>query len=195
MKPKFVYSKTNYTIYVPDYPDHLVIYFHPPQMPFPHSNGRKSRTKYNFQEEIAQQIFDANPNTVVAVAIYSRDFVWLMNELVNLYKLTDVAVMGWSLGGNSAVKAATEIKNVISLTLIDANHTNQMNKKYFDYLRGTTLIYVSNNDSPAKLKKVSKAFEAMPEHQFIKVPVPIGFKGSIHRFCRDYYLDLMGVEI
>ena len=193
MNPKIVYSKSNYTVYIPDHPEYMTIYLHPPQMSFPHSNGKKSRTKYNFQEEIAQQIFDTNFDCVAAAAVYNKDFIRLMNELVDLYSIKEVSVAGWSLGGNSAVKAATEIKNVVDLILVDANHTNQMAQKYFDFLRGTKLTYVSNNDTPAKMRKAIKAFAAMPDHEFIKVPVPVGFKGSLHRLCRDWYLDSRGL--
>ena len=183
-----VYQKTNYTVYIPVRPRRMAVYLNPPAMYFPHSNGKKGKTLYNYQEEVAHEIYTENEGTIAVAAIYNRDLPKFLNELINLYDIPEVVVAGWSLGGNDAVKASTEIRNVTTLILIDANHTNNMAQKYVDFLRGTKLLYISDVYSPAKLKKVTKAFAVMP-HKFLKLTIPKSFSGSNHRYCRDSMLN------
>ena len=166
----------------------MAVYLNPPAMAFPHSKGKKGKTLYNFQEEVAQAIYDGNPDTIAVAAVYNRDLPSFLNELINVYSIETVVVSGWSLGGNDAVRLATELRNVKSLILIDSNHTNQLNQRYFDFLRGTKLYYISNEYSAAKLKHMTKIF-AVTEHEYLKLAIPKGFGGSYHRYCRDSTLD------
>ncbi len=188
MKPNIAYYRSNYTVYIPDAPSKMVIYLNPQAMPFPHANGKNSRTLYNFQEEVAQAIFDKNPGTIGVAAVYNRDLPRFLNELITSYRIQVVVVSGWSLAGNDAIKLATEIRNVTGLVLIDSNHTNQMNQRYFTFLRGTHLLYISNTYNATKLKKTAKAFEVMP-HEYLLLHIPSGFTGSNHRYCRDSSLN------
>jgi len=188
MKPNTYYLKSNYTVYVPVLPKRMAVYLNPPAMAFPHSNGKKGKTLYNYQEEVAQAILDGTPDTIAVAAIYNRDLPRFLNELIRLYNITEVVVAGWSLGGNDAVRAATEILNVKTLMLIDANHTNNLGTRYFNALRGTKLIYISDVYTPAKLKHMTKIF-AVTDHQFLQLKIPKGFSGSNHRYCRDSTLD------
>ncbi len=187
-KLKSVMTATNYTIYVPDNPTKMAVYIHA-RMDFPHSKGRKGRTLYNFQEEVAEGIFNANPNTIVVVARYDKKTPTAVIELINSYKIKDVTISGWSLGGNDAVTLLTEIykKTDIcpTLLLIDSNHTNQFSDKVFQQVKTSKVFYISNTLSKAKSSHISKIIKNGMSVTYLLLTIPKGFSGSNHRYCRD----------
>lgn len=183
-----VLTGTNYTIYIPEHPKRMAVYIHA-RMDFPHSKGRKGKTLYNFQEEVAGGIFKPNADTIVVAARYYKGLVPIVIKQIMTYDITNVIVSGWSLGGNDAITLTHEIykqlKLIPKLFLIDSNHTNQFADKVFKDLKGMKVYYVSNTLSKAKSSHISKILNNGLLKEYLLLVIPHTFKGSNHRYCRD----------
>ena len=181
-------SGTNYTIYIPEHPKKIAIYIHA-RMDFPHSKGRKGRTLYNFQEEVAEGIFKSNTDTIAVAAKYYKGLASVVLKEIMTYDITDVIVSGWSLGGNDALTLADEIYKQLKLSpkllLIDSNHTNQISDKAFKDLKDSPVYYISNTVSKAKSSHISKVTKNGMLKEYLQLVIPATFKGSNHRYCRD----------
>ena len=183
-----VLTGTNYTIYIPEHPKRMAVYIHA-RMDFPHSKGRKGKTLYNFQEEVAGGIFKPNADTIVVAARYYKGLVPIVIKQIMAYDITNVIVSGWSLGGNDAITLTHEIykqlKLIPKLFLIDSNHTNQFADKVFKDLKDMKVYYVSNTLSKAKSSHISKILNNGLLKEYLLLAIPHTFKGSNHRYCRD----------
>ena len=184
-----VQSGSNYVIYIPDKPTKLVVYLHA-HGDFPASRGRKSRTKYNFREEVAEAIY--NDETLAFAAKFGRGITDKVRELLSKYNITDLIISGWSVGGTDAVNLASYVANSkldLKILLIDANYTNSIKGPIYNKLKGVPVYYISNFVSKAKTKHISKIIDYGLLKEYLKVQLPDGFKGSNHRYCRDSSLN------
>ena len=182
-------SGSNYVVYIPDKPTRMVVYLHA-HGDFPASKGRKSRTKYNFREEVAEAIYDNN--TIAFAAKFGNGITAKVKEVISKYNITDIIVSGWSVGGTDAVNLASYLANPkldLKVLLIDANYTNTIRDAVYKKLNGVPISFLSNFISKAKTKHISKIIDHGLLKEYIKVKLPDGFKGSNHRYCRDSTLN------
>ena len=184
-----VQSGSNYVIYIPDKPKRLVVYLHA-HGDFPASRGRKSRTKYNFREEVAEAIYDKD--TIAFAAKFGRGITDKVRDILSKYKITDLIISGWSVGGTDAVNLASYLANPklnMKILLIDANYTNSIRGSVYSKLTGVPIYFVSDFVSKVKTKHISKIIDYGILKLYLKVQIPNGFKGSHHRYCRDSSLN------
>lgn len=184
-----ILSGSNYTIYIPDRPERAVIYLNA-HIAFPSSNGRTSRTKYNYREEVANDIY--NEYTAVVAGLYSKKLLELILQLIIGYGIQNVVISGWSVGGNDALTVASYLNGVIKnlkVLLIDSNHTNNLSNDIFKKLSGVKVYDVSNNLNKVKIKKLQKVIDNGIFHEYLLLTIPKGFKGSNHRYCRDSTIE------
>lgn len=182
-------SGSNYTIYIPDRPERAVIYLNA-HIAFPSSNGRQSRTKYNYREEVADAIY--NEQTAVVVGLYNKKLLELSLQLVIGYSIQNVIVSGWSAGGNDALTIASYLNGLVRdlrVLLIDSNHTNNVSNGVFNKLKGVPISDVSNNLNKVKIKKLQKVIDNRLFDEYLLLTIPKGFKGSNHRYCRDSTME------
>ena len=184
-----ILSGSNYTIYIPDHPTRMVVYCHA-HIAFPSSNGRKSRTKYNFREEVIEAIY--NDETVAVAGNYSKKLLELILDIVVGYHIQRVITSGWSVGGNDALTVASYLNGIVSdlkVLLIDSNHTNNVPDATFIKLKGVEINNVSNNLNSVKVKKLQKVLNNGSFKHYLLLAIPKGFKGSNHRYCRDSTME------
>lgn len=182
-------SGSNYVIYIPENPKRMVVYLHA-YGDFPASNGRKSRTKYNFREEVAEAIYDEN--TIAFAAKYGRGITDKAKDIIIKYNISDIIVSGWSVGGTDAVNMAANLVGLklnLKILLIDANYTNTIRDAVYKKLKGVPVYFLSNLVSKAKTKHIMKIINNDLLKEYIKLKLPDGFKGSHHRYCRDSTLN------
>ena len=182
-------SGSNYVIYIPDHPNRMVIYLHA-HGDFPASKGRKSRTKYNFREEVAEAIYDEN--TIAFAAKFGSGITDKVRDFLKKYDISNVIVSGWSVGGTDAVLLASYLASSnldLKVLLIDANYTNTVRDSSYKKLKGVPISYLSSFSSRIKTKHISKIINHGLLKEYLKVKLPVGFKGSHHRYCRDSTLN------
>ena len=182
-------SGSNYTMYIPDHPTRMVIYFNA-HIAFPTSNGRKSRTKYNFREEVCDAIYDEK--TIVFAGLYSKKILEIIIQNTISYSIEETIVSGWSVGGNDAITVAASLVNkvpMIKVLLIDSNHTNNITDGVFKKLKSIEISNVSNNLNKTKIKKLEKVLNTGLFKDYLLLSLPKDFKGSHHRYCRDSTLN------
>lgn len=180
-----ILSGSNYTIYIPDRPERAVIYLNA-HIAFPSSNGRPSRTKYNFREEVAEAIY--NDETIVMVGLYNKKFLEVILGAIIGYHIQNAVVSGWSAGGNDALTVASYLNGLVQnlkVLLIDSNHTNNVSNDIFKKLKGIKISDVSNNLNKVKIKKLQKVIDNGLFDEYLLLTIPKGFNGSNHRYCRD----------
>ena len=184
-----IVSGSNYTIYIPDRPTRAVVYLNA-HIAFPSSNGRPSRTKYNFREEVADAIY--NDETVAIVGLYNKKLLEIILDVIVGYHIPRVIVSGWSAGGNDALTVASYLNGFVydlKVLLIDSNHTNNVSNEVFKKLKGVPISDVSNNLNKVKIKKLQKVIDNGLFNEYLLLTIPKSFKGSHHRYCRDSTLE------
>lgn len=184
-----VQSGSNYVVYIPDHPTRMVIYLHA-HGDFPAAKGRKSRTKYNFREEVAEAIYDYE--TIAFAAKFGRGVTDKAKDIIKKYNISNLIVSGWSVGGSDAVTLASSLASLnvdLKILLIDANYTNSIRDSVYKKLNGVPISFISNFVSKAKTKHISKIIAKGLFKEYLKVKLPDGFKGSNHRYCRDSTLN------
>lgn len=172
-----------------------LIYFHSNDA-LPKANGRKGKTKYNFYEDIVEQMQIANPDALVFVGKNSASY---QNEIIKGIKkngVDEVVVSGWSDGGNYAVnmtaKLYEQFPNLkIHLLLIDSNHTDNCATKVWDTLdkHNQSIDYLSNLISKEKNRKLVKIMKYKLPINYLRLKVPATIRVSKHRYCRDSALE------
>lgn len=205
LTPTKTIKSNQYTIYIPDDPDSVIIYYHCNSV-LPHTDNEKPKHPFNFQESIANKILTNNQNSITIVTYeYSEKLVQKVDKLIEEYDLTDVIISGWSAGGNNAVRAAATLANDkrnIQLLLIDCNHTNQLPMKYFNTLAkyNIPIHYTSNIMGYNKNKVLKNIMAAKLDITFYKLKIPKNYSGSNHMYCRncavnyDLYGYLLGAH-
>lgn len=199
LSPASTVKTTAYTIYVPEEPINVIIYYNCGHQ-LCHITDKEPRYPYSFQEGIADIIFENNPHSIIVVTHqYNKTLTNKIDELINQYEIKNIIISGWSAGGNHAIKTATILasdKRNIQLLLIDCNHTDLLKESQFQTLKkyNIPIHYTSNVMSKAKNKKLRNIIKAELPITFYQLNIPDDFSGSNHIYCRDCAIsyDLYG---
>ena len=190
LTPSNIIKKHQYTIYIPDNPDSVIIYYHC-NSTLQHTDDKKLKHPFNFQEGILELIATNNSNSIVVVTYqYSTKLVDEVDKIIKKYKIKDIVISGWSAGGNNAIRAATTLANKdrnVQLLLIDCNHTNQLEMKYIKALKKNNIEinYTSNLINWNKNKVLRNIMSQKIPIHYYKLTLPKDFSGSRHIYCRN----------
>ena len=190
LSPASTIKTTAYTIYIPEEPTSVIIYYNCGHQLY-HITDKEPRYPYSFQEGIADIIFENNPHSIIVVTHQqNKQLTTKIDELIEQYQIKDIIISGWSAGGNHAIKTATALAaddRDIQLLLIDCNHTDNLQEKEFQILKeyNIPIHYTSNVMGAAKNKKLRNIIKAELPITFYQLSIPEDYSGSNHMYCRD----------
>lgn len=171
--------------------DSMIIFFMD-HSPYLVSKGKKANTLFNFADDIAKVIAADNPTSIVISGRWSKTFHTFAADYIQKYHISDVTIMGWSVGGNDVIKTAAGFieafeELVPNILLIDCNHTDELKDGLFKSIkeRGSSVWYFSTHISNSKNEKLTKIRKYEIPLNYIRFSVPDDFTGSKHIACRN----------
>lgn len=173
----------------------MIIYIDSKANSLTHANGRKSKTKYNFIEDIIEELSMSNPNSAIFAGKFMTKSMAAIEKALRNYDISKVIISGWSLGGNDALTELFKLMQLFpnidyDVLLLDSNHTDQISDLYFKSIASKirSIYYVSDTYNAGKIKKQNKIRDFF-DIEYLILSIPDKYNSSKHRACRDCSFD------